>query len=85
MLGPCVQSGGLVKTQSEGGRPQVSARALRGDQAWAIFSLQNWEELDLCCLSHSICGPLRWQPEQTLNFQAFKAQWGKCFVSMRSS
>ena len=56
-LGPCAQRGDSLKTQSEGGRAQVSERVLRGNQAWGTFSLQNWEELDLCCLSRSICGP----------------------------
>ena len=45
-------------------------------------SLQNWEKIKFCCLSHPACGICLWQPEQTDTkvVNRISALWTKGYI-----
>lgn len=66
-----------VKTQGEDGHlwpeersleqilPQSSGGTYPADTFILDLYLHNYETVCFCCLSHLVCGPLLWKPEQT--------------------
>ena len=51
---------------------------------WSWTSrLQNYEEINICCLSHSVCGILLWQPDQTNTLPlSFRSEFRRLFLAM---
>lgn len=45
------------------------------------FSFQNYKKINLCNLSHPVCGTLFWQPWQA-NTDVYKNQGGNAYITL---
>ena len=58
--GPCEDIAKRWPSASQGEKPRKKPTLL-APWSWT-FSLQNYEKINFCCLSHPVCGILLWQP-----------------------
>ena len=90
-LGTNVQREDDVKSRGEDGHLPAKERGLKQilplrpqkeptlPTAWSWTSnLQNREKINFCCLRHSVCSTLLWQPEQINTIVHLKEKWAQC-------